>query len=150
MTQINKDPCTKERMHHVYSLPSIKQSIRYFHAAASYPVKGMWIKAINVGNYVTCPGLTATAVWKHFPESDETQRGHMKQQWQGVRSKKIQATPITNPLHTQKKMKDMYIKIHNACNTMHMDQCGRFPATSNRENQYIMVLVEVDGNYVDA
>ena len=33
---------------------------------------------------------------------------------------------------------------------MHTDQTGRFPATSSRGNQYVMVLVEVDGNYIDA
>jgi hypothetical protein len=44
----------------------------------------------------------------------------------------------------------MYIKIHNASETMHTDQPGQFPATSSNRNQYIMVLVEVDGNYIDA
>ncbi len=33
---------------------------------------------------------------------------------------------------------------------MYTDQPGRFPATSSSGNQYIMVLVEVDGNYIDA
>ncbi len=47
-------------------------------------------------------------------------------------------------------MRDVYIKIHNAGETMHSDQTGRFPATLSRGNQYIMVLVEVDGNYIDA
>ena len=49
-----------------------------------------------------------------------------------------------------KKMRDAFIKIHNAAETMHSDQTGRFPATSSRGNQYIMVLVEVDGNYINA
>ena len=48
-----------------------------------------------------------------------------------------------------KKMWDVYIKIHNATKTMHSDQTGCFPATSSKGNQYIMVLVEVDGNYID-
>ena len=30
------------------------------------------------------------------------------------------------------------------------DQTGHFPATSSRGNKYIMVSVEVDGNYIDA
>jgi hypothetical protein len=34
--------------------------------------------------------------------------------------------------------------------TMHSNQTGPFPATSSRGNQYIMVLVEVDRNYIDA
>ncbi len=49
-----------------------------------------------------------------------------------------------------RKIRDMYIKIHNASETMHIDQPGRFPATSSNGNQYIMVLVEVDGIYIDA
>ena len=64
----------------VYSLPSTSQTIKYLHAAAGYPVKDTWIKAIKSGNYTTWPGLTATAACKHFPESDETQKGHMKHQ----------------------------------------------------------------------
>ena len=33
---------------------------------------------------------------------------------------------------------------------VHFDQTGRFPATSSRGNKYIMVLVEIDRNYIDA
>jgi hypothetical protein len=34
--------------------------------------------------------------------------------------------------------------------TMHTDQPGQFPATSSSRNQYIMVLVKVNGNYINA
>ncbi len=37
-----------------------------------------------------------------------------------------------------------------ANDTMYTDQPGQFPATSSSGNQYIMVLVEVDVNYIDA
>ena len=47
-------------------------------------------------------------------------------------------------------MKDLYIKIHNASDTMHTDQSVHFPATSSAGNKYIMTLVKVDGNYIDA
>ncbi len=33
---------------------------------------------------------------------------------------------------------------------MYTDQPGRFPATSNKGNKYIIVLVKIDGNYIDA
>jgi hypothetical protein len=33
---------------------------------------------------------------------------------------------------------------------MHTDQPGQFPATLSSGNQYIMVLVEVDRNYINA
>jgi hypothetical protein len=44
-----------------------KQSIRYLHAAAGFPVESEWIKAIKAGNYFTWMELTAKAVHKHFP-----------------------------------------------------------------------------------
>ena len=140
-----------EQIHYVFNLPSTPEAIKFLHVAAGYPVKDTWIAAINAGNYITWPGLTAKTVRRHFPESDETQKGHMKQQHQNVRSTRIK---IENENQTQltseKRMKDVYLKVHNANNTMHSDQTGCFPATSSSGNQYIMVLVEVDGNYIDA
>ena len=143
-----------EQVNNVYSLPSTQQSIKYLHAAAGFPVKDTWLAAIKAGNYVTWPGLTVSAVQKHFPDADKTQKGHMKKQRQGVRSTRlIDNTSQGTSNHTHqvsKKMRDVYIKLHNAAETMHSDQTGRFPATSSRGNQYVMVLVEVDGNYIDA
>jgi hypothetical protein len=48
------------------------------------------------------------------------------------------------------KMKDIYIKIYNATKTMHSNQTGCFPTTLSRGNKYIIVLVEVNRNYIDA
>ena len=151
----------EEEANNVYTLPSTKQSIRYLHASAGFPVESEWIKAIKAGNYVTWPELTAEAVHKHFPESDETQKGHMKQQRQNVRSTKVKQNATDNggndnedhddqQFKSKAKHKDVYIKIYLANDTVHFDQTGRFPATSSRGNKYIMVLVEIDGNYIDA
>jgi TfoX/Sxy family transcriptional regulator of competence genes len=158
---VPKTKSKREEAANVYNLPSIAQTIKYLHAAAGYPTEDTWIKAIKAGNYISWPGLTATAARKHFPESDETHKGHMKRQRQGVRSTKTLQTinedeenateehdsPVTPK---PKKMKDLYVKVHSASDTMYTDQPGRFPATSSSGNQYIMVLVEVDGNYIDA
>ncbi len=59
-----------------------------------------------------------------------------------------ETTDVTN-VPALPKMKDIYIKIYNATGMMHINQTGRFPATSSRENKYIMVLVKVDENYID-
>jgi hypothetical protein len=105
---------------------------------------------VKAGNFITWPGLTPESVRKHFPESNEMQQGHMKKQCQGVRSTRTKTAETEDVPINPKKMKDVYIQIHNASKTMHSDQTGRFPATSSRGNQYVMVLVEVDGNYIDA
>ena len=51
---------------------------------------------------------------------------------------------------TLPKMKDIYLKIHNATKKMRSNQTGQFPAALSRGNKYIMVLVEVDRNFIDA
>ncbi len=58
-------------------------------------------KGINAGNYTTWPGLTATAVRNHFPEFNETQKGYMKRQRQGLQSnRKLQITMGDDEDHT--------------------------------------------------
>ena len=143
------DTSAKEHANKVYDLPSIAQTVRYLHAAAGFPTEETWIKAIKKGNYSTWPTITTTIVRRHFPESDETQKGHMKRQRQGVRSTRVREETEPDPPAIP-KAKDIYIKIHNVHETMHTDQTGRFPATSSRGNQYVMVIVEVDGNFIDA
>ena len=44
--------------HSAYDLPSIEALVRYMHAAAGFPVKYTWLKAIKKGNFETWPGLT--------------------------------------------------------------------------------------------
>jgi len=78
----------EEAISNVYELPSTQQIVRYLHACAGFPTKTTWVKAIRAGNYATWPHLTLKAVHKHFPESDETQQGHMRSIKQGIRSTK--------------------------------------------------------------
>eukprot|EP00956_Cyclotella_meneghiniana_P000110 scaffold196_cov26-Cyclotella_meneghiniana.AAC.2 len=63
-------------MANVYDLPSTERVIRYLHAAAGFPTKSTWLKAIGKG---------FKNVNKYFPESEETQKGHMRQIRSGVR-----------------------------------------------------------------
>lgn len=141
----------KEQANTVYDLPSIPKAIRFLHAAAGFPVKDTWLKAIKNGHYDTWPGLTPEAVAKHCPDAIETQKGHMKKQRQNVRSTRMH---VHNNDETRSvpcaKRQDVYIKIFNARDTIHTDQTGNLPVTSSRGNKLIMVLVNVDGNYIDA
>jgi hypothetical protein len=73
----------------------------------------------------------------------------MKKQHQGVRSTRVLEDPEMK-IPAIPKARDVYIKVHNATETMHTDQTGQFPATSSKGNQNIMVLVEVDGNFINA
>ncbi len=45
----------------------------------------------------------------------------------------------------------MYVKVYDATKrAMYTDQTGRFPVTSSQRHKYLMVAVELDGNYIDA
>ncbi len=84
---------------------------------------------------------------------EETQKGYMKKQRQNIRSTRVKETPAEtendSPPTVQKKEHDLNIRMFNAEETMHTNQTGCFPANSSSGNKYIMVLVDIDGNYID-
>ena len=88
---------------------------------------------------------------KHFPESDETQKGHMKQIQQGLQSTKPTPTSPPSTPTPGTKHQDVYLRVYDATKkTMYTDQTGRFPIISRRGHKYVMVAVKLDGNYIDA
>ncbi len=94
--QMCKNHC-QEYLHNVYELPSVKPTIRYLHGAAGFPTKASLLKAIRKGNYLSWPLINEKNVAKYFPESEETQKGHMHGQRQGVQSMKA-AKPTKDAL----------------------------------------------------
>jgi hypothetical protein len=52
----------RQKVNNVYNIPSTKESIRYLHATAGFPVKETWVDAIKAGNYTTWPGLNVKVV----------------------------------------------------------------------------------------
>ena len=83
-----------EIAHNVYELPSLKQGIRWMHAACGYPVQSTWIKAIRNENYAGWPLLTVKNVNKHYPKTDATPMGHLNQTRANVRSTKPKPVPL--------------------------------------------------------
>jgi hypothetical protein len=71
-----------QKAHHdlaanIYKLPSTREVVWFLHAALGFPTNQTLLAAIRNNQLTSFPGLTAEAVSKHFPESDETQKGHM-------------------------------------------------------------------------
>ena len=145
----------------IFELPSTRQTILYHHASAGFPVKETFLDAVRAGNYATWPGLTVAALHKYFPDSDETQKGHMKGQRQGVRSTKqknlveseitanIKVEPgMTVTLLPAKRSNDIFVRVEDLAESIHSDQTGAFPYTSQRGNRYLMVAIHLDANYI--
>ena len=137
----------------VYEPPSTKEVVRFLHAALGFTTKQTLLAAIRNNQLTSFPGLTTEAVSRHFPESDETQKGHMRQTRQGVRSTKvIDEDAVLNFRPTPGvKHNDVYLWVYDATKkSMYSDQTGRFPVVSSRGNKYVMVACELDSNYIDA
>jgi hypothetical protein len=73
----------------IFDLPNTRHSLLYYHASAGFPVKETFLDAVRAGNYTTWPSLTTTLIAKHFPNLEETQKGHMKGQRKGIWSTKV-------------------------------------------------------------
>lgn len=63
----------------VYELPSTEKWIRYLLSCSGLLTQAKWIKAIRAGNYGTLLMVNVRNVNKYFQESNETQKGRMRQ-----------------------------------------------------------------------
>ena len=159
-------PPTEEAIHNVYELKTSPELIRYLHAAAGFPTKPQWITAIKNKQYASWPGLSVDAVRRHFPESEETHKGHGRKTPSGLRSTKPTKeyetldsddafqfnSPNDTPLRPIKKEKSIFVKIldmeDEATRKIWTDQPGRFPKKSMKGSQYMMVLTESDSDAI--
>jgi hypothetical protein len=114
----------------IFDLPNTWQSLLYHHAAAGFPPKDTFLAVVWARNYATWPGLMTTQILKHFPNSDEMQKGHMKGQWKGVWLTKVTA-PVTikvepgtanPPPPTIKKHYNIFVLVYKLLDTVHTDQ----------------------------
>ena len=139
-------PHPEDAIAHVFELPSTEKTIAYYHASAGFPTKETWLEAVRAGNYTTWPGLSVKAVNKYYPETDETPKGHMSGQRQGLCSTKTKEIIATSQV-AQKKQHKIFVKIIDLKETMYSDQTRKFPYLSSRGNRYIMVAYHTDANY---
>ncbi len=87
----NGEPPHNEAINVIIDLPSTCQNFLWYHAAAGFPPKETFIRAVCNGNYAMWPQLTVQLIHKYMPDLDETAKGHLKGQCQGVRLMKQKA-----------------------------------------------------------
>ena len=88
--------------------------------------------------------LTATAVLKYFPESDETQKGQGLQSTTNIDSEQQPQVVFA----TQSRVREINVYIKDMKHIIYTDQTGQFPVVSSQGNRYIMVLCKTDGNLI--
>ena len=141
-------------VHNVFDLPSREHTIRYLHASIGFPIKRTWIKAITKGNFIGWLLVTAENVSKYFPQSEESVKGHMNHQRQGVRSTKpkkptLEPQELDASQELGKKERDVYSKVVDLWDmkgTIYTDQTGKFPVKARIGARYIMSMVAIDSN----
>ena len=150
----NLPPPLKDKANNVYEVSAKPQLIRYYHAAAGFPTKPTWLAAIKNGHCSSWPGLTAEDAAKYFPESDEMWKGHGRKIKAGLRSTKQLVQTEENETTEMEipEEKAIFVKEYDLANEldrkMYTDQTGKFPVTSYKGNQYIMVLFETSSNII--
>lgn len=140
----------------IYKKQTKRKLVQYLHATCFSPVSSTWIKAIENGNFISWPGLTANLVRKHLPPSIATARGHIRQEYQGLQSTKpltiapnAVAATLTSKHETPAKTNEIINFIIDTSDSVaYWDLCGRFPYRSAEGNQYIMITYHVDANAI--
>ena len=144
-----------------YDLPSVSALVRYFHAAAGFPVRSICLYAIKSGNYASWPGLTRNKARNYCPSANKMILGHLVQGRQGLRSTKrgrrgarSPATPATMPAPTggtsDNKLshsKELYIQVRHI-SKLYTDDTGQFPVRARSGNQYVMIAYHCDLNVI--
>jgi hypothetical protein len=161
-TKANDTHQPKETLNVIFDLPSTRQSLLWYHAAAGFPTKETFIDAVRAGNYASWPGLTTNMINRHFPDSTETAKEHLKGQRQGIRSIKQKApdkfvklaTTIVkleqdnSPPAPIARHCNIFICIEDLPETIHTNQTGGSPYTPQQGNRYIMTAIHLNGNYI--
>ncbi len=141
-----KHPSPMDAIHNVYELKTQPKLVCYYHDAAGFPTKHTWVKAIGNKQFALWPGLTVVNVKRHYPDSEETPKGHGRMTPSGLRSTK-QTTPTldnsnnTNDSHTSalpcptKKGHTIFICVldmeDDATQKIFTNQPGLFPRKSS-------------------
>ena len=97
--------------------------------------------------------MTAMAVEKYFPESEETQKRDMISVTSSLRSTKVKANgeePEKNIRNTSAKIKKLTVRMFNMeaefKQKLNSYQTRCFPFRPSKINQYLMVLYKLDSN----
>ncbi len=94
------------------------------------------------------------AVNKHFPDAIEMHKGHKRKQRQNVRSTRQPRTTFAadegKELNWALATQNIMVKVVNATNTIYTDQTGHLPVRSTHGHKLLMILFDVDANYINA
>ena len=129
-----------------YDIRSVEALVWYVHAAARFPVRATWFKAIKEVNYRSWPRVTQANSISYWPSVDKTIKCHIVHSQQAVRSTKPKIpwwtitynSPDESPLPSTKSKE---IHIHTVhISKLYIRDTGRFPIKARIRNQYLKLI----------
>ena len=124
---------------------------QFLHGSLFSPRYSTLKKAIQKNFLDSFPGLTESLISKHLPPSIATELGHLRQERQHLQST---ASPLPSnddwfPQRETKTNDIIYaITSYTVKDVTAADLTGRFPYTSSRGNQYVMIMYNYDANVI--
>jgi hypothetical protein len=153
----NQHPTYQHQANSAYEQKTKVQLIDFLHRACFSPPISTWTQAIEKNFFATWPSLTADAVRKCLPKSLATAKGHLKAAPKNLRSTSKTCptlaptdanTVMTTPTSSHIQTHLVYAKVISITGQIYSDQTGRFPVTSSRGNQYIMIVYDYDSTAI--
>ena len=86
------------RAKHVYETKSKQELTLFYHAACFIPTKRTFVDATKRNAFASWPGLTVDLGNKYLPRTEATIKGHIRQQYKGTQSTRMQQE---GPIMTQ-------------------------------------------------
>ena len=77
------------KANHVYETKSKQELTLFYHAACFSPTKHTFVNEIKRNTFKSGPGLTVELVNKYLPRTEETIKGHIRQQYKGTQPTRL-------------------------------------------------------------
>jgi Reverse transcriptase (RNA-dependent DNA polymerase). len=132
-------------MHH--NLKTHKDLVTFLHAACFSPAKSTFLHAIKQGFLHSWPGLIAKKVAKYLTEPAQTIKGHMDQEFKGIRSTKQNNHVIDSPT-SEPRTNNVMVDTLQPNDKAYSDITGRFPHIGRNGHQYIFIMYHYDTNAI--
>ena len=124
---------------------------QFLHGCAFSPAISTFQKCINIGNFITWPGIESVKFKSLLENPLATALGHLDQERQNLQSTK-EAEINEDAFPSQETLTTLhcYYAIVNipTKGKTYTDQTGRFPCQSSRGNNYVFICYDYDANTI--
>ena len=134
------------RANHVYETKSKQELTLFYHAACFSPTKRTFVDAMKRNAFASWPGLTVEIVDKYLPRTEATIKRHIRQQYEGNQSTRIQQevpimTQQSPPEILTERTHQLFLKVTECSSKIYTYQTGRFPIKSSSGYKYIIITL---------